>query len=804
MKNVACNITTSSAFVNRSAGLVAYPSFYSDIYYQYPMTKISQYIRPFGKKDSLYTKWLLLLVCSIVLALMFPSSLSVENEYAVGSVWTDGDLYAPFSFPLFKDDLTFESERSDAIAHVYKVFENEPDVARLSTDSARKFFAQLRIIIDNQKADSASIRLILRSLPVSFTDAEWKSLWHLRKSELQSGSRLTLTTLERDVLDVMNGMYDQGIIDVRSSEIEGDTVGAIRKKTVERIMPLRQFIDRDALGKRTEETFTGLYHSDNDTVAIASKIVLSFITPNIQFRRAQTEREVRFALEAVPRTYGAVKEGDRIIRKDERITEEVKRKLDSLRKSKIDRGADINRAATFAGKFLHAFVIMWLFSMYLYLFRKTIFHNNAKLGMVALIVMGIALVAYATTFYEGELPVKFLIVVPVTSMLLAIIFDSRVAFYGTVVSALLVAAVRGNDYSIALCSLAAGALAVYTVRDIKKRTQLFRSITFIFVGYAVSICALALERYDAPAAVVNQLLMAGVTAVVSPVLTYGLLIFFEKVLHVTTDLALLDLSNFNHPLLKELSLKTPGTFHHSVSMSTLAEAAADAIGANPVLTRVGALYHDIGKIVNPSMFVENQKGEENKHEAINPKKSARIIASHVVDGMRLGREYGIPEEVLQFIPMHHGKTKIGFFYEQALEESLSPESVNEKDFRYYGPRPNSKEAAIVMLADAVEASTRAIEEPTAEKIKENIDAIFRVRFIEGELDESNLTLSDLTKIQERFLTILLGVYHPRIKYPEKEDGDDAHPSETSADAKLKLKRVEEEKQRRRRPRTDSL
>jgi cyclic-di-AMP phosphodiesterase PgpH len=683
-------------------------------------------------------------------------------------------IYAPFSFPLFKDDQEYQRERTDAAAHVY-----------------------LRMIIDKRKADSAAIQRLTRSLPVSFTNDEWNSLWHLRTRELQHGGRQTLATFERDVLGVVDRLYGQGIIDIRSSE--ADTVGAVRKKTVERIVPLNTFIDSDALGRKTEETFTALYRGDNDTVAIASKIVLSFIAPNIQFRKTQTEREMRFAVESVPHTYGAVKEGDRIIRKNERITGEVKRKLDSLRKSKIERGADINRAATFSGKFLHAFVIMWLFSMYMYMFRKSIFHNNAKLGMIALIVLSTAVAAYATTLYEGELPMKFLIVVPVTSMLLAIIFDSRVAFYGTVVTSLLVAGVRGNDYSVALCSLAAGALAVYTVRDIKTRTQLFRSITFIFLGYAVSICALALERCDAPAVAVSQVLMAALNAVLSPVLTYGLLIFFEKVLHVSTDLALLDLSNFNHPLLKELSLKTPGTFHHSVSMSTLAEAAADAVGANPVLTRVGALYHDIGKIVNPVMFVENQKGDENMHEAINPKKSARIIASHVADGIRLGREYGIPEEVLLFIPMHHGKTKIGFFHEQALEQSLAPETVNEKDFRYLGPRPNSKEAAIVMLADAVEASTRSIEEPTSERIKENISAIFKARFMEGELDESNLTLSDLTKIQDRFLAILLGVYHPRIRYPEKDEADDARAAELSGETKVKIKKTEEDKPRRRRP-----
>jgi cyclic-di-AMP phosphodiesterase PgpH len=743
------------------------------------MRTFSAYIRLLGAPDSYAAKWLLLIACALTLAAMFPSSISLDNEYALGSVWTESDLYAPFSFPLYKDEQQVEREQADAAAHVYKVFESDASVQKSSADSLAVFFAQLRAIIDNRKADSSAIGRYVRSLPVSFTGPEWKTLWHLRSGDA-SRRRVSLSALEREIMNAMDRVYAQGIVDMHAVQFARDTAVALRKKTIERIVPLSSFIDKAALGKFAEETFVALYRADNDTVSIAAKIFLSFVSPNVWYMKEQTERELRFAVASVPRTYGAVKEGDRIIRKSERITEDVKRKLDSLRKSKIERGADINRAATFAGKFLHAIAIMWLFSMYLYLFRKSIFHDNAKLAMIALIVLSTAACAWATRLYEGELAMKFLILVPVTSMLLGIVFDSRVAFYGTVVTSLLAAAVRGNDYSVALCSLASGALAVYTVRDIKKRTQLFRSITFIFVGYAIAILALALERYDAPSLVVNQLLMAGVNAVISPVITYGILIFFERVLHVTTDLGLLDLANFNHPLLKELSLKTPGTFHHSVSLSTLADAAADAVGANPVLARVGALYHDIGKIINPAMFVENQLGEENRHGSINPKRSARIISSHVVDGIRLGREFGIPEEVLQFIPMHHGRTKIGFFYEQAREQSLTPESVSEKDFRYAGPRPNSKETAIVMLADAVEASTRSIEEPTAEKIEENIDAIFKARFVEGELDESNLTLSDLTKIRETFMKILLGVYHPRLKYPEKEDGEEPYVHEAQA------------------------
>ncbi|HLP18158.1 MAG TPA: hypothetical protein VK470_18005, partial [Bacteroidota bacterium] len=313
------------------------------------MTTFPSYIQLLGRPDSYAAKWLLLLVSGFCMALMFPSSISVENEYATGTVWTDSDLYAPFSFPLYKDEQQYAREQASAAAHVYRVFEVETDVARSSTDSLVRFFEALRVIIDKRTADSAVINRYVRSLPVSFTESEWKTLWHLRAGD-KRGSRLSLTALERDVTEVMDRLYAQGIIETRSSsfaQLPGDTAVAVRRKTIERIMPLSSFIDQTSLGRLAEETFGMLYKADSDTVSVAAKILLSFVVPNIRFQQEQTEQEVRFAVESVPRTYGAVKEGDRIIRKNERITEDVKRKLDSLRKSKIERGADTNRAATF-------------------------------------------------------------------------------------------------------------------------------------------------------------------------------------------------------------------------------------------------------------------------------------------------------------------------------------------------------------------------------------------------------------------------------------------------------------------------
>jgi putative nucleotidyltransferase with HDIG domain len=229
-----------------------------------------------------------------------------------------------------------------------------------------------------------------------------------------------------------------------------------------------------------------------------------------------------------------------------------------------------------------------------------------------------------------------------------------------------------------------------------------------------------------------------------------------------------ELSDLNHPLLKDLTHKAPGTFHHSVSIATIAATAADAIGANATLTRVGALYHDIGKMKNPELFFENQIGTENRHRSLSPRKSARIIAAHVDDGVALAREHNLPETVIQFILTHHGTTRIGFFYEKALRNKKYKNEIDENDYRYPGPKPPTKETGIVMLADGIEASTRSIEEPTKEKIEANIESLIKLRLLEGELDESTLHLRDLTRIKESFLKSLLGIHHSRLRYPDKE------------------------------------
>jgi putative nucleotidyltransferase with HDIG domain len=240
--------------------------------------------------------------------------------------------------------------------------------------------------------------------------------------------------------------------------------------------------------------------------------------------------------------------------------------------------------------------------------------------------------------------------------------------------------------------------------------------------------------------------------------------------NITTDISLLELSNFDRPLLKELARKAPGTFNHSMTMGTIAEAAAEKIGANPLLARVGAYYHDIGKTISPQNFVENQLNNQNVHENLTPEESVSLIAQHVKEGISLAQENDLPQELIDFIPMHHGSMVMSYFYDRA-KKIYGDEKVNINNYRYPGPKPKTKETAIVMLADGCESAVRSIEEPNPEKVENVIDNIFQSRIDDNQLDEAPVTLRDITLMKEEFLKILLGQHHKRIKYPKQEEAE---------------------------------
>jgi len=359
---------------------------------------------------------------------------------------------------------------------------------------------------------------------------------------------------------------------------------------------------------------------------------------------------------------------------------------------------------------------------------------------------------------------EYLIPVTIASMLLTILLDLEVGLVFTFSLGILLGVVSYFDFKLAFITIVAGSLACFSVKEVAHRYRFYRPMLYVSFAYVVFIYFSESLKLSPSGAILSLCGYGLFNGFISTILTIGLLPIFESVFDVTTDITLLELSDLNHPLLKRLSLEAPGTYHHSIIVGNLAEAGAKAIGANTLLARVGAYYHDIGKVEKPEYFVENQMGAKSKHEKLTPSMSALILESHVKEGVEMAEEVNLPQAVIDFIRQHHGTTLMSYFYNKALVQGAEKDLKDE--YRYPGPKPHSKETAIVMLADAVEAASRVLEDPKPSRIKSLIKKIIDSKLAAGELSDSNLTFKELSAIQQAFMPVLISVFHPRVEYPE--------------------------------------
>jgi len=402
-------------------------------------------------------------------------------------------------------------------------------------------------------------------------------------------------------------------------------------------------------------------------------------------------------------------------------------------------------------------------------FKRKIIDDWKLVSLICLIIIFEISSAYILTqrFEFSE----YLIPTIVSAMVLTILFDYQIAFMGMISIVLLITILLGNNVEFMTSSLFTSFVGVYSVKSLRRRSQLFTAIFALIAASALVVIGHGLFIGDSLQSMIDDLIALSFIAIVSPLLTYGLVGFFEGFFNITTNLTLIELLDFQHPLLKRLQKEANGTFNHSIVVGNLAESCSDAIGANSLLCRVGAYYHDLGKMVRPEYYIENQYGGENKHDGLTAVMSAKIIKNHVVDGLKLAKEYGLPKKVSDFIPMHHGTTRVEYFYRTALDNG---EKVDEKQFSYPGPKPNTKETGILMICEAVEAAVRSIKEPDIFKIEEMITTIIDSRVASGQLSDCPLTMDELTKIKGRIdgntglLPVLRGIYHIRIEYPNSK------------------------------------
>jgi len=713
-------------------------------------------------RDNMKLKILLGIFTVFIVVLMFPKGESIESNVPVGSIWIHDDLIASFSFPVFKDPAEYKKEMKGAAESVFPIFVKENNITARLNDSLKSYNLFLLTSL-NEYLNGSTF-----NNPTFLSDSSFNELLTLKKHENNTGrkSKFNINEFFLTAQQIIDNSYSDGILSIRSDDRLIDSI-AVRTGSVDKIETVNHFLTVDQVKNKINE----IIHKKLLPRGYESSLLEysdHFILPNLIYDPKLTQEEIHQAQSNVSKYTGIVNENERIIGKHDRITREDFLKIQSYKKAKGEKIGDEGFILQSVGKFLHISFLLTVFVIYLFLFRKKIFYDNGKLLLLASNLLFLAFITFLTNLLNLTVPIYFFIFIPAASMLMTIIFDSRVGFYTTIIFSLVTGALRGNDYSFVAMNIFAGALSVYTVRDIKNRSQIFTSFFYIFLGYIIAIFAFGLEQFASAQNLMVEVAFAASNALISPVLTYGLLVFFERLFNITTDLTLLELSNFDNPLLKELARKAPGTFNHSMTVGTLSETAAEKIGANPLLARVGAYFHDIGKTITPQNFVENQLNNQNLHENLTPEESVNLIVRHVYEGIELAKEYKLPEVIINFIPMHHGTNIISFFYDKAIK-LYGADNVKADAFRYPGPKPNTKETAIVMLADSCESAVRSIDEPNMTKVENVIDNIIKDRISSGQLNESPITFDNISKIKESFISILIGQHHKRIKYPKQEE-----------------------------------
>ena len=513
---------------------------------------------------------------------------------------------------------------------------------------------------------------------------------------------------------------------------------------------------------------------NRDAIKAVNQFLRLFITPNLAFDAVKTDSLRGAARQGVASIQRIYVEGDVIIEKGSVVTQGHVDALTALADEIVrsEREDPIKLyLQTMAATLVTAF-LTFVFGYYLATREPEIYVVPAQLFLIAIIVIstaGIASYIHTNELHKELQTFLYLTPTPLATMLTTILINPQVALVLSLILSLFVGSIFGDFYVTLTCALTS-AVAVYSVLHVRHRNQFFRSMIFLPLSYAALIAAADLLRFVPLEQIYRDVLPGIAIGVIAPILTMGMLPVFETLFRITTDITLLELSDLNRPLLRDLAIRAPGTYTHSLIMANLSESAAEAIEANALLARVGCYYHDIGKMGKAEYFAENQVMHSglNAHDHLTPTMSMLVITSHVKDGIALAEHYGLPKAISDLIPQHHGTTVVEYFYNRAIE--MGDESVRENDFRYDGPKPQTKEGGILMLADSVESATRTLGERTPNRVRQLVRNITQQKFSAGELDECDLTLQDLHKIEESFIPVLMGTLHDRVEYPwQKEE-----------------------------------
>ena len=663
---------------------------------------------------------MLIISSSILILYIFPLGGQFKYEFQKGRVWQYPDFYSPFDFSILKSDVEFKKDQEEVLNNLKPYLNADQKLKNeIVTNYSKEFPGFFTSISNPQDFDS-------------------------------------LYTYGQQLLGEIYyyGVLPPNFIHKGNSDIlliQGQSEISINISELFKSETLFEYIS-----DKLEDSELNKYED------IYKDLFFEIIIPNVSINKNFYETSKQQALQNISRSRGFVASGEFIVAKGEILNENTFEKLNSLRNEFTLQKDDKNFVWIQVGYSILIILIFTLLLLFLFTYRHKIYEDNRKLTFIFFniltVISAVTLTVNFNTDYVFAVPICIL------PLIIKAFFDARLGLFTHVLTVLLLGFIVPNSFEFVFLQITAGIISIQSVAQLYRRANLFISVGQIVLVYLIGYIAFTtiqegsiLKISFTPLAlfVLNGLLMLFVQP---------LIYIYERVFRLVSDVSLLEMTDTNSILLKELSDKAPGTFHHSLQVANIAEAAANEIGANSLLVRVGALYHDIGKLTAPMYFSENQTTGFSPHERLTPKESANIIIDHVSEGIKIAKKHNLPNLVVDFIETHHGTSLVYFFYKK--QEELYPDELNVEDFRYKGPRPFSKETAILMMADAVEAASKSLKNPDIKKLQEFVDKIIDGKMSEQQFNSSDITFSEIETVKNVLFKKLINVYQLRVEYPE--------------------------------------
>ncbi|MDC0874672.1 HDIG domain-containing protein [Flavobacteriaceae bacterium] len=672
-------------------------------------------------QQNIIYKSVLILASSLIILNLFPIGGQFKYEFQKGRAWQYPSYYAPFDFSILKSEAEVKADQEAALNTLKPYLRSDLKIKEEVLSRYQDEFTRFFPILEN---------------PMVFD------------SVYQFGEK------------ILNKIYEYGVLPPNYKH-QGNEEILLIQENIEYPLSIEQLFKSDILFERLTQWFEGSNYEDYFDVF--NDLFFELITPNVSLDTVFYQDAVNEALQNISLSRGVVSSGELIIAEGEVVDESHFEALTSLRREfSMLESDDESSVWILIGYSILIFLTFSLLLLFLHKYRLAIFENNRKLTFI---FFNIVFVILVTTILMGYNTVLiFAAPLCILPLIIKTFFDARLGLFAHLLTVLLIGFIVPNSFEFVFLQIVAGIVTIQSIDQLYRRANLFISVGQIVLVYLIAYIAftiiqegtfLKIDLLTIGLFMLNGLLMLFVQP---------LIYIYEKLFGLISDVSLLELSDTNSKLLKELSDQAPGTFHHSLQVANLAEAAANEIGANTLLVRVGALYHDIGKLKQPKYFSENQIASESPHNALTPKQSAQIIINHVLDGIAIAQKNKLPDRVIDFIRTHHGDSTVYYFYKKQLE--LDPDNTHIEDFQYPGPRPFSKETAILMMADAVEAASKSLKSPDIEQLEHFIEKIVSSKMNALQFNNSNITLSEIETVKKVLLRKLINVYQLRIEYPE--------------------------------------